>query len=199
MSLIGEGKYEGETKDGWFHGKGKFTYENGVIYEGEFEKGRFHGKGVMIYPNGGKYTGEWERGKLLKGTYQFADGLDFEEPNKWDFCTYKDRRFYHERIHGVENPEIEKYADNLFKEIPEGCYDTGDGYYVPEKGTIFTYDNKYLREPNEDEEEWIKLKCRYNPTKEEINEQNQDEIEQNDEVIQNILREYQFTKYMKNK
>ena len=116
MSLIGEGKYEGETKDGWFHGKGKFTYENGVIYEGEFEKGRFHGKGVMIYPNGGKYTGEWERGKLLKGTYQFADGLDFEEPNKWDFCTYKDRRFYHERIHGVENPEIEKYADNLFKE-----------------------------------------------------------------------------------
>ena len=27
MSLIGEGKYEGETVNGWFHGKGKFTYD----------------------------------------------------------------------------------------------------------------------------------------------------------------------------
>ena len=197
MSLIGEGKYEGDTLDGWFHGKGKFTYDNGVIYEGEFEKGRFHGKGVMIYPNGGRFTGEWERGKLLKGNYQFSDGLEFEEPNKWNFCTYKDRRFYHEIQHGVENPEIEKYAKDLFKEIPEGCYDTGDGFYEPEKGTIFTYDNRYLREPNEDEEEWIKLKCRYNPKKEEINEENQDEIEQADGVISNILREYQFTKYVK--
>ena len=70
MNLIGEGKYEGEMKEGWFHGKGKFTFENGVIYDGEFEKGRFHGKGVLIYPNGGKYSGEWERGKLLNGNYQ---------------------------------------------------------------------------------------------------------------------------------
>ena len=43
-NLIGEGKYEGEMKEGWYDGKGKFTYDNGVIYEGEFSKGRFHGK-----------------------------------------------------------------------------------------------------------------------------------------------------------
>ena len=107
--------------------------------------------------------------------------------------------FYHERINGIEKPDIDKYAEKLFREIPEGCYDTGDGYYVPEKGTIFTYDNKYLREPNEEEEEWIKLKCRYNPKKDEITEENQDQIEQGDEVINNILREYEFTKYIKNK
>ena len=47
-NLIGEGKYEGDMKEGWFHGKGKFTYDNGVIYEGEFSKGRFHGKGTLI-------------------------------------------------------------------------------------------------------------------------------------------------------
>jgi len=29
--------------------------------------------------------------------------------------------------------------------------DSGDGYYDPEKGTIFTYDGKFLRIPNEDE------------------------------------------------
>ena len=45
-------KYEGETKDGWYHGKGKFTFPNGVIYEGEFFKGQFHGEGTLTYPDG---------------------------------------------------------------------------------------------------------------------------------------------------
>ena len=44
--------YEGEMKDGWFHGKGKFIYPNKVTYEGDFYKGEFHGKGVLTYPNG---------------------------------------------------------------------------------------------------------------------------------------------------
>jgi hypothetical protein len=29
--------------------------------------------------------------------------------------------------------------------------DTGDGYYDPEKGTIFTYDGDFYRTPNEEE------------------------------------------------
>ncbi len=44
--------YEGEYKDGWYHGKGKYSFPNKVIYEGEFFKGQFHGEGVLIYPNG---------------------------------------------------------------------------------------------------------------------------------------------------
>ena len=45
-------KYEGEYKDRWYHGKGKFIYPNGVIYEGDFAKGEFHGEGKLIYLNG---------------------------------------------------------------------------------------------------------------------------------------------------
>ena len=45
--------------------------------------------------------------------------------------------------------------------------------------------------------EWIKLKCRYNPKQDEITEDNQDQIEKEDEVLTNILREYQFAKYKK--
>ena len=52
MSIVAKGKYEGEYKEGWFHGIGKFLFDNGVIYEGSFEKGEFHGEGVLIYPNG---------------------------------------------------------------------------------------------------------------------------------------------------
>lgn len=105
----------------------------------------------MIYPNGGRYKGVWNQGKLLQGNYEFEDGLEFKDPNRWDYCTYKDRRFYHEIIYGVEHPEIDKYTDKLFKNIPEGTYDTGDGYYDPEKGTIFNYDNKFIRLPHEEE------------------------------------------------
>ncbi len=153
----------------------------------------------MTYPGKGKFTGVWNKGRLVDGTYEFSDGLQFEDPNKWDFCTYKDRRFFHERQHGVENPEIEKYADGLFRDIPEGTYDTGDGYYEPEKGSINNYDHQFLREPNEDEEKWIKLKCRYNPKKDEITEEHQKQLEEDDDVIQNIYREYQFVNYVKNK
>lgn len=44
--------YVGETKDGWYHGQGVFTYPSGVKYQGSFFKGQFHGEGTLIYPNG---------------------------------------------------------------------------------------------------------------------------------------------------
>ena len=88
---------------------------------------------------------------MVKGSYEFTDGLEFKDPSKWDFCTFKDRRFYQEIIHDIKNPDIEKYNDQLFKTIPEGTYDTGDGFYDPEKGTIFSYENQFLRIPNEEE------------------------------------------------
>jgi len=185
--------------EGWYHGKGVFKYDTGVIYEGTFEKGQFHGEGVLLYPNGGKYKGNWAKGKLVDGNYEFSDGLGFQEPAKWDFCNSKDRRFYHEIINNIKNPDIEKFNHKLFKPIPEGTYDTGDGYYDPEQGTIFTYDNKFLRMPNEEEEEWIKLKCRYNPRKDEIDDITKEKMGENDEVVQNVMREFHFKKYVKNK
>ena len=48
MSIWSGSKYEGEMKDGWYHGNGRFIYPNGVVYEGEFVKGQFHGTGVLI-------------------------------------------------------------------------------------------------------------------------------------------------------
>lgn len=44
-------KYEGEHKEGWYHGYGRLEMENGIVYEGQFVKGQFHGEGKLIYPN----------------------------------------------------------------------------------------------------------------------------------------------------
>ena len=59
---------------------------------------------------------------IKDGRYEFSDGLNFETPSKWDFCTYKDRRFYHEIINDIKNPDIETFNKTLFREIPEGTY-----------------------------------------------------------------------------
>lgn len=52
MNELTASRYEGEMLDGWYHGKGRYTFPNGVIYDGEFSKGEFHGAGILIYPNG---------------------------------------------------------------------------------------------------------------------------------------------------
>jgi len=67
---------------------------------------------------------------MTEGKYEFSDGLNYEEPSKWDFCTYKDRRFYHEIINNIKNPNINEFNKRLFKEIPEGTYGIIDSFQL---------------------------------------------------------------------
>ena len=67
-------KYEGETKKGLAHGKGK-AFGESDSYEGEFRKGYPHGEGTYTWGNGNKYTGQFSKGKkdgkgelIIKGT-----------------------------------------------------------------------------------------------------------------------------------
>jgi hypothetical protein len=46
---------------------GTYAFKNGVKYEGEFRNGEFHGKGNLIYPHGGRFEGIWERGIMTQG------------------------------------------------------------------------------------------------------------------------------------
>lgn len=54
--------YEGEFKDGLFHGTGTLRWRNGVIYSGEFQQGMMHGKGKIISPEVFEYEGEFAAG-----------------------------------------------------------------------------------------------------------------------------------------
>ncbi|KAL4497896.1 hypothetical protein ABPG72_000651 [Tetrahymena utriculariae] len=158
--------YEGDMKDGWYHGKGKFKYPNGVIYEGDFVKGQFHGEGILIYPNGGKYKAHWEHGKMIKGDYYFQDNLKYES-GQWNYCQGEDRRFYPEMLNGIKPAGATQMTkeEKAPHDIPEGTYDVGEGYYEPIKSIIYEYDGKILRTPSEAEVENILKKCRYNPRK----------------------------------
>jgi hypothetical protein len=102
--------YVGEMKEGRFHGKGTFTYPNGVVYEGDFDNGTFHGSGRLVFvETGAVYTARWEAGVEVEGSgeYRFKDSLvGPTTPGAvgWEYLTPSDRRFWHERTSGVIRP-----------------------------------------------------------------------------------------------
>lgn len=111
----------------------------GAIYEGQFKEGDFHGKGVITYPVGHKLKGHWKRGKMISKTFVFYDGLEVKEP--WNYCQIPDRRFQHEFNKGLQGPGQEFETNRQpTVDIPDGCLDTVDGYYVPEVKCVFRYE-----------------------------------------------------------
>ena len=81
--------YEGEYKDGKWHGIGTYTFTDGGRYEGEFKDGMKDGIGTVTWPNGEKYEGEFKDGNYHgRGEYVFSDGSkyegEFRDGNVWN-------------------------------------------------------------------------------------------------------------------
>ena len=71
--------YEGEFKDGKYHGQGRLKkHGNGVTYQGEWKNSKANGQGTLRRPNGSKYVGEWKDNKRHgQGTYTWPDGAKY--------------------------------------------------------------------------------------------------------------------------
>ena len=53
--------YEGEFKDGKYHGQGSSKrHDNGVTYQGEWKNNKPNGQGTARWPSGAKYVGGWK-------------------------------------------------------------------------------------------------------------------------------------------
>ncbi|KAK6470791.1 MORN repeat-containing protein 5-like isoform X2 [Huso huso] len=152
--------YEGEYHNGRLEGSGVYTLQTGTRYEGEMKDGMYHGKGTLHFPLGNKYEGIWEKGIAVEGKYTFADGLKYKDKD-WEYCDGYDRKFYTEICNGLK-PAGRSQLTNLDspREIPEGCYDCGDGFYNPQTRVIIDYKNTFLRNADDDEHEWIVRTCR---------------------------------------
>lgn len=99
-------------------------------YEGNLRDGMFHGEGTMTFPMGQKVEGEWFKGRLITFKFRFADGLEYSIP--WKYCIMPDRRFYSSIQDGLRPAGRSRLTnDDPPRKIPEGCYDTGDGFYNP--------------------------------------------------------------------
>ena len=91
-----DGTYTGELVDGWPHGQGKLTWENGQSYEGEWAAGIMHGHGTELYYPPAEvtnnlvvevsYIGEWVYGQRHgKGIATYSDGSVAEVV--WEYGT----------------------------------------------------------------------------------------------------------------
>jgi MORN repeat. len=43
------GSYEGEYRDGKYHGQGIYSYPDGSMYEGKWKDGEKHGQGILNF------------------------------------------------------------------------------------------------------------------------------------------------------
>ena len=55
-------------------GRGKYTYPHGDKYEGEWKNGEYHGQGTLTLLNGDKYEGKFKDGEKWNGTQYNKDG-----------------------------------------------------------------------------------------------------------------------------
>ena len=99
----------------------------------------------------------------MEGKYFFYDELEYQKKEEWEYCTLADRRFYTEITKGLRPDGLTLITNDIngIKEIPEGTYDIGDGYYDPGNKAIYDYNGNILRELEEEPEEtekWIKDK-----------------------------------------
>jgi hypothetical protein len=82
------GIYEGEWDNGFIHGKGTYTWNNGDKYVGEFFENRVEGLGIMYFINGDIYEGLFKNFAFHGiGKYTYANGEVEEGIWKDDYLT----------------------------------------------------------------------------------------------------------------
>ena len=74
-----DSRYEGEMREGKYHGRGIETFLSGNRYEGGWREGKKHGRGIYTDGKGNRYEGEWRNNNWHgKGILTFADGARYE-------------------------------------------------------------------------------------------------------------------------
>ena len=70
-----EGKYQGQTRVGRMHGRGRLDFFDGSCYIGQFDSGFMHGYGSFYWPDGRIYQGYFDGNQMQgHGNYYLADG-----------------------------------------------------------------------------------------------------------------------------
>jgi len=79
MLYSNQRRYEGEWRDGRWHGHGKLENPDGDCYEGTFVYDEMHGSGTYTWKNGNVYRGAFNEGKRHgTGKFEFANGNVYE-------------------------------------------------------------------------------------------------------------------------
>lgn len=117
-------RYEGNFKDGFFHGKGVFDSSDNNRYIGDWVRNIRQGKGRMIFANGDEYFGAFVDNKIQgQGEMKYANG-NFYSGN-WE----NERRSGRGELIYANG---DKYKGDFFNDYPHGqgtmIYNSGAKY-----------------------------------------------------------------------
>ncbi|MCK0131631.1 hypothetical protein MWU59_08955 [Flavobacteriaceae bacterium F08102] len=87
----GVDSYIGSFKNGYPHGEGIYTTQNGAIYKGHFIKGKKHGNGVLTLTDGTEIKGFWEYNEYI-GLYENSFKKNNKSTNVSSFSLHKNRK-----------------------------------------------------------------------------------------------------------
>ena len=114
-------RFEGEMKDGVFHGWGAYTYGNGDRYEGAFRHDTKCGRGSLAFHNGDLYTGAFTNDLMNgRGTLIYHNG------NKY-VGGFKDGLRHGDGVLYFENGDVYKGAFEADARTGSGTYIFSDG------------------------------------------------------------------------
>ena len=82
--VVGENKYQGETRDTRPYGKGRLTDKKGVVYEGDFKNGQRHGVLTVTKPGKQPVTQFWIADKHRKEVPLAKEKKDVLKPPYYD-------------------------------------------------------------------------------------------------------------------
>lgn len=153
--------YHGTWNRLGFNGTGSYKFADGTVYDGQFKDGHFHGSGTLSMPNDITLKGNWTHGVSTSLDLQFPDGLAYRREN-WGYCTGPDKRFINDEVkHLAPIGEHQRLPRRMDHPIPAGCYNTGDGFYNPKTKCLYSYTDpeRIVRIPTAREEKWIIKNC----------------------------------------
>eukprot|EP00977_Amphora_coffeiformis_P011533 scaffold2768_cov161-Amphora_coffeaeformis.AAC.9 len=70
--------YEGEWRDGRWHGQGHLGNGAGDVYNGCLERDLKHGMGTMDFADGRRFQGQYVFGEMREGTMTYPDGNSYK-------------------------------------------------------------------------------------------------------------------------
>jgi hypothetical protein len=86
--VYNNGYYEGNFKNGYRNGQGKYFFDIGDYYVGNFFDNKFNGKGTYYYTNGERYEGEWNNQRYHgRGELFHIDGM--VDIGYWNMGTFQ--------------------------------------------------------------------------------------------------------------
>ena len=99
--------YEGELKEGQYHGHGVLSYEYGAVYDGEWVEGKREGTGAYTYADEGEnkrtYVGEWENDVPKHGVFTNKSKETYEgDFNGWSFEGHGIKRYDDKTVYDGE-------------------------------------------------------------------------------------------------